>query len=82
MIWLIVAGVILWYGVGMLGSAIAFGSIYKSLGKLSPSYPSYSKFDKAFGYLLAACGLFNVGGAIVFSLANTRSITLRWEWLK
>lgn len=83
MILIIILSVIVWYGLGMVGSAIGISSMAKSLDKMFPMLPPHNgREDKLFGYLIAMVGVFNLGSAIGFSLINTHNISMRWDWLK
>ena len=83
MIYLISLGVVMWYGLGLMGSAIAIGAIAKELDKMFPMLPPYNtKQDKAIGYLLALAGIVNLVAATLFGFQTTRGVTMRWEWLK
>ena len=83
MIYLIIVGVVLWYGIGVVGSAIAIGSMAKNLDKMFPMLPPHNvRRDKLFGYLMALWGVGNVLSALLFSLINTHSLSARWEWLR
>lgn len=85
MIALIIVGIIAWYAIGMLGSAVALGSITKHLDEMFPVLAPNNPRDGygwLVGYGMAIFGIVNLIGAILFSLMNTHNISTRWEWMK
>ena len=80
---IIVLGVGGWYGIGLIGSAIAISSVAKSLEGMFPMHLPYNtRENRLICYLMAILGVFNLLSAILFSLLNTHNISTRWEWLK
>ena len=83
MIYLIILGIVIWYGLGLVGSAIGEASMTKYLDEMFPTLtPHDTREDKAFCYLMAIAGVFNYISAILWSLLETHSLSMRWEWLK
>lgn len=83
MILIIILSVMVWYGIGLIGSAIAMGSLAKYLDDSFPMLPHYNtKQDKGYCYLMAILGVNNLLGALVFSLISTHNISMRWDWVK
>ena len=72
-LWVIV-GVVVWYGLGMLGSAIGLGGMYRRF--------HITERDGRSGYLMALGGVLNLIVAIIFCLTEGYGIKPEWYWIK
>lgn len=70
----VILGVVAWYGIGLLGSAIGLGAIKKDI-ELKFGYYNPQGDTKA-GYLMAIAGVLNLIAGIWSSLSP------RWHWIK
>lgn len=70
-----VVGAIIWYMIGLLGSALGLGAIDKKLHYRS-------SWDTLYGYLMAICGLGNLVIVVVFVLFWWKDRSICWYWLR
>lgn len=77
MITIIVFSALAWYGLGLLGSAIALGSIHRKVG-----FRNWEEGETLAGYFSAIFGIFNLGGALLFALTNKQGFRPEWRWIR
>ena len=74
-IWVII-GLIMWYGLGLLGSTIALTSMQRELGF------SWEEEDRRFGYGIAILGFLNFAVALFCAFEWKQGIHLDWGWAR
>jgi len=76
----VILGIIAWYGIGLIGSAIGLGSIDEYLIKEFGS--GYREGGKKMGFLMALLGISNLAGAIIASKMGKLPLKIKWYWIR